>query len=91
MIYLTDVDGLRRDVGDPSSLVSSITADQLDALVGSGAVTAGMIPKVDACLRAVRGGVRQAHILDGRVAHALLVELFTDRGVGTMITGGATE
>jgi acetylglutamate kinase len=91
LIYLTDVDGLRRDVGDPSSLVSSITADQLDALVGTGAVTAGMIPKVDACLRAVRGGVRQAHILDGRVAHALLVELFTDRGVGTMITGGATE
>jgi acetylglutamate kinase len=86
LIYLTDVEGLRRDVSDASSLVSALTADQLEALVASGAVTEGMIPKVAACLKAVRGGVRQAHILDGRVVHALLVELFTDRGVGTMIT-----
>ena len=89
LIYLTDVDGLRGDVGDPRSLVSSITVDQLDALMAGGAVTAGMIPKVDACLKAVRSGVGHAHILDGRVAHALLVELFTDRGVGTMITAAA--
>jgi acetylglutamate kinase len=86
LIYLTDVEGLRRDVADPASLVSSLTAAELDALVESGAVTAGMIPKVTACLRAVRGGVGQAHILDGRVPHALLVEVFTDQGVGTMIT-----
>jgi acetylglutamate kinase len=86
LIYLTDVEGLRRDVADPRSVVSRLTAGELDGLVGAGAVTEGMIPKVDACLRAVRGGVRQAHILDGRVAHALLLEVFTDQGVGTMIT-----
>jgi acetylglutamate kinase len=86
LIYLTDIEGLRRDFTDPSSLVSAVTADELDALMAGGAVTDGMIPKVAACLKAVRGGVRQAHILDGRVVHALLVELFTDRGVGTMIT-----
>ena len=86
LIYLTDVEGLRRDVADPSSLLSSVRADDLDGLLASGAVTAGMIPKVMSCLHAVRGGVRQAHILDGRVAHALLLEVFTDEGVGTMIT-----
>jgi len=86
LIYLTDVEGLRRDPGDPASLVSSATAAELDALVAAGSVTAGMIPKVAACIAAVRGGVPQAHILDGRVAHALLLEVFTDRGVGTMIT-----
>jgi len=86
LIYLTDVEGLRRDVADPSSVVSSVTADELVTLVGTGAVTAGMIPKVEACIRAVRGGVGQAHILDGRVAHAVLLEVFTDQGVGTMVT-----
>jgi acetylglutamate kinase len=86
LIYLTDVEGLRRDVADPASVLSSVSAEEVAALVGAGAVTAGMIPKVESCLRAVRGGVRQAHILDGRVAHALLLEVFTDQGVGTMIT-----
>jgi len=86
LIYLTDVEGLRRDVGDPASVLSAVTADELSALVSDGTITAGMIPKVEACVRAVRGGVRQAHILDGRVLHALLLEVFTDQGVGTMIT-----
>ncbi len=86
LIYLTDVEGLRRDVADPASLLSSVRADDLDGLLADGSITAGMIPKVTSCLHAVRGGVRQAHILDGRVAHALLLEVFTDEGVGTMIT-----
>ena len=86
LIYLTDIEGLRRDVADPASVVSSMRGDELADLVSSGAVTAGMIPKVEACLRAVRGGVGQAHILDGRVPHAVLLEIFTDQGVGTMIT-----
>ena len=86
LIYLTDVEGLRRDVADPASLLSSVRADDLDRLLAGGSITAGMIPKVMSCLHAVRGGVRQAHILDGRVAHALLLEVFTDEGVGTMIT-----
>jgi acetylglutamate kinase len=86
LIYLTDVEGLRRDVADPASLLSSVTADDLDVLVASGAITSGMIPKVASCVSAVRAGVGQAHILDGRVAHALLLEVFTDEGVGTMVT-----
>jgi acetylglutamate kinase len=86
LIYLTDVEGLRRDVTDPASLLSSVRVDDLDALLAEGAITAGMIPKVASCLHAVRGGVGQAHILDGRVPHALLLEVFTDEGVGTMIT-----
>jgi len=85
LIYLTDVEGLRRRPDDPASVLSTVTVAELGELVSSGAVTAGMIPKVESCARAVRGGVRQAHILDGRVAHDVLLEVFTDEGVGTMI------
>jgi acetylglutamate kinase len=70
---------------DSSTLISSITADELDALVASGAANGGMIPKVQACAQAVRAGVGHAHILDGRTPHALLLEVFTDEGVGTMV------
>ena len=90
IIYLTDIAGLRRDLGDPSSHIARIDASSLERLIAEGTVQGGMIPKVESCLRAVRGGVRSAHILDGRVPHALLLELFTDQGVGTMITGGAS-
>ncbi len=86
LIYLTDVEGLRRDAADPSSLISSLTANELEALVAEGIVTEGMIPKATSCLEALRGGVGRAHILDGRVPHALLLEIFTDLGVGTMVT-----
>lgn len=86
LVYLTDIEGIRRDVGDASSLISAIGADELEGLVSDGAVTEGMIPKVASCVRAVRGGVGHAHILDGRVPHALLLEIFTNAGVGTMVT-----
>jgi acetylglutamate kinase len=85
LLYLTDVEGVRAVAGDPGSLLRQATPDQLEALVASGAVAGGMVPKVQACSRAVRGGVARAHILDGRVPHALLLELFTDGGVGTMV------
>jgi acetylglutamate kinase len=85
LICLTDVTGLRADPDDPSSHLRRVSVDQLDAMVASGAASSGMIPKVEACARAVRAGVRRAHILDGRVPHALLLEVFSDRGVGTMI------
>jgi len=88
LIYLTDIEGLRRQVDDPSSLISAVTTDELQLLLESGVVSAGMIPKVTSCVRAVRGGVGQAHILDGRRPHALLLEIFTDEGVGTMVTPG---
>jgi len=88
LIFLTDVAGLRSRADDPRSLLPRATPDDLDAMLASGAASGGMVPKVEACARAVRGGVAGAHILDGRVPHSLLLELFTDEGVGTMITAG---
>jgi acetylglutamate kinase len=85
LVYLTDVEGLRSDPRDPGSQLGRVSVDELDAMVASGAASAGMIPKVEACARAVRAGVPRAHILDGRVPHALLLEVFSNRGVGTMI------
>jgi acetylglutamate kinase len=86
LVYLTDVEGLRRDAGDPSTLISSVSVDEIEAMVESGAVEGGMIPKVESCVRAVRKGVGHAHILDGRMPHALLLEVFTPEGVGTMVS-----
>jgi acetylglutamate kinase len=86
IIYLTDIEGLRRDVSDAASLIKRISVADLEALMNDGTIAGGMIPKVSSCVDAVRGGVRGAHILDGRIAHVLLLELFTDSGVGTMIT-----
>jgi acetylglutamate kinase len=86
IVYLTDVPGLLKDVADPASLITEATAAELQALIDDGTLTGGMIPKIGACIHAVGHGVGSAHILDGRVAHALLLELFTDEGVGTMVT-----
>jgi acetylglutamate kinase len=92
LVVLTDVEGLYADwpsshVGDvppgTAEVISSLTADELEQLLPS--LTTGMVPKMEACLRAVRGGVPRAHVLDGRVPHSLLLELFTDEGVGTMV------
>jgi acetylglutamate kinase len=83
LVVLTDVAGLYADWPDPNSLISEITATDLEAVLPD--LTAGMIPKMEACLRAVRGGVPRAHVIDGRVAHSLLVEIFTDEGLGTMV------
>lgn len=85
LIYLTDIEGLRRDVDDATSLIRQTTPDELDQLIATGVIAGGMIPKVASCIEAVRKGVRRAHILDGRIEHALLLELFTDDGVGTMV------
>ncbi|MGH9066479.1 MAG: acetylglutamate kinase, partial [Acidimicrobiales bacterium] len=92
LVYLTDVEGVRRDPADPATLVRSLTVAELEAMLAGGSVTAGMVPKAASCAAAVRGGVGQAHILDGRAAHALLLEVFTDEGVGTMVRpGGGPE
>ena len=90
IIYLTDIAGLRAEIDNPDSLIKRITVNELSGLIADGTVSGGMIPKVESCMQAVRGGVKSAHILDGRIAHVLLLELFTDQGVGTMITGGAS-
>ena len=88
LVYLTDIEGLRREISSPSSLIRQTTPDELDALMANGTINGGMIPKVESCVHAVRGGVGRAHILDGRIAHVLLLELFTDAGIGTMVHGG---
>lgn len=89
IVYLTDIAGLRKDIDNAASLIQRISVDELSALIADGTISGGMIPKVESCMQAVRGGVKSAHILDGRIAHVLLLELFTDQGVGTMITGVA--
>lgn len=83
LVVLTDVEGLYADWPDSTDVVSEIQADDLAALLPE--LSAGMVPKMQACLAAVRGGVPRAHVLDGRVAHSLLLELVTDEGVGTMV------
>lgn len=91
VVYLTDVEGVRQIPDDPSSLVSRMSAARAEEMISAGVITGGMIPKVRSCLRALASGARDAHILDGRVPHALLLELFTDAGVGTMILGGEAQ
>jgi len=84
LVVLTDVEGLYKDWPSSDEVISSLDADDLEKLLP--ALTAGMIPKMEACLTAVRGGVRSAHVLDGRLSHAILLEIFTDSGIGTMLT-----
>jgi acetylglutamate kinase len=84
LVVLTDVPGLYHDWPDTASLVSQIGVEELESLLPK--LEAGMVPKMEACLRAVRGGVPAAHIVDGRVPHSLLLEIFTDEGFGTMVT-----
>ncbi len=85
LVYLTDIEGIRRDANDAGTLIRQITASELDALIADGALSGGMIPKVASCVHAVRNGVGRAHILDGRIPHVLLLEVFTDEGIGTMV------
>ena len=88
LVYLTDIEGLRRVVDDAASLIRQTTPDELDALMADGTISGGMIPKVESCVQAVRNGIGRAHILDGRIPHVLLLEVFTDDGIGTMVHGG---
>ncbi len=85
LVYLTDVEGLRRQPDDAASVLSTVSVDELDAMVDEGAVAGGMVPKATSCTKAVRAGVAHAHILDGRVPHVLLLEVFTRSGIGTMV------
>lgn len=86
MIFLTNVQGIYRDLDRPESLISELDLGQCRKMVAGREIGAGMLPKVQACITAIEGGVRRAHILDGTIPHALLLEVFTDEGVGTMIT-----
>jgi len=83
LVVLTDVEGLYANYPDPESVISALTADELEPLLPE--LESGMAPKMEACLRAVRGGVGRAHVIDGRVPHSVLLEVFTSEGVGTMV------
>lgn len=84
-VLLTDVDGILRDPKDPSSLITHATAAEIHEMINNGIITGGMIPKVQACLTALERGVKKAHIVNGKISHALLLEIFTDEGIGTEI------
>jgi acetylglutamate kinase len=85
LLLMTDVRGILRDLRDPDSLIKEVKTNELEGLKKDGIVSKGMIPKVECCSLALEGGVEKAHIIDGRLPHALLIELFTDEGIGTMI------
>ena len=95
VVFLTDVDGLYEDFSDKGTLVSRMTLDEAEALVEGGTLSAGMIPKMRSCIHAMEAGVHRAHIINGTTPHALLLELLTDKGIGTMIDrakeGGSFE
>jgi acetylglutamate kinase len=86
LLVLSDVRGVLRDRKDEASLVSTLTAAQAEQMIGDGRIESGMIPKVQGCIAALRGGVPRCHLIDGRLPHALLMEIFTDVGIGTMLT-----
>lgn len=85
LLFLTDVDGLRSVPDDPSTLISSITTDEIEKMIASGAIGGGMIPKIRACVRACRSGVARTFIINGTIPHPILLEIFTDSGIGTMV------
>ncbi len=86
LAFLTDIEGLYRDIDDKDSFISRLTADEAAALVEDGFIGGGMLPKLEGCIDAVRNGVNNVHILDGRILHCLLLEIFTEKGIGTAIT-----
>lgn len=85
LVFLTDIDGLFKDIHDKSSFISRLTADEADKLIDSGFIGGGMLPKLNNCTSAIKNGVNNVHILDGRIPHCLLLEIFTKSGVGTQI------
>ena len=85
LVFLTDIEGLYRDLNDKSSFISRISAGKADELIESGIIGGGMLPKLNNCTSAIRNGVNRVHILDGRIPHCLLLEIFTNEGVGTAI------
>ncbi len=86
LVVVSDTHGIRRDVNDPDSRISHLTVAEIDELVKTNVVSAGMLPKVEACVTALQAGVTKAHIIDGRIPHALLLEIYTEAGIGTEIT-----
>jgi len=86
LIFLTDVDGIRKDPQDPESVISVITVKEVYDLLDRGIITGGMIPKVMGCIKSIEQGVKRTHIVNGTIPHPILLEIFTDKGIGTMVT-----
>ena len=84
-VSVSDTHGIRSDVNNPDSWISSINEEQVKKMIASGIITEGMMPKVEACITALDGGVQKTHIIDGRIPHSLLLEIYTDKGIGTQI------
>ena len=84
-VLLTNVQGVLRDINNPDSLISTLTISEIEQLIADETIQKGMIPKVRSCTEALHGGVKKAHIIDARLRHALLLEIFTDKGIGTQI------
>lgn len=91
LVFLTDTPGLLRDVNDPQSLIHRVHARQVAQLKEQGIIAGGMVPKIEACLKALTLGVRRTHIIDGRVPHSLLLEVFTDKGMGSLVSHDVAE
>ncbi len=89
LVMVSDTHGIRRDINDPESWISSLNEAQIKEMIDAGVITDAMFPKVEACLTALEAGVGKAHIIDGRIAHSLLLEIYTDKGIGTEIIRGA--
>ncbi|MFB3893320.1 MAG: acetylglutamate kinase [Phycisphaerae bacterium] len=85
LVVVSDTHGIRRDPKDPATMIPTLTEAEIRELIANGTISSGMLPKVDACLRALDAGVARTHIIDGKVPHALLLEIFSDQGVGTLI------
>jgi acetylglutamate kinase len=85
LVVVSDTHGVRMDVNDADSWVSSLDEGQIREMIDSGVISGAMLPKVEACIAAMEGGVKKAHIIDGRIEHSLLLEIYTDKGVGTQI------
>ncbi len=85
LVVVSDTHGIRKDVNDPNSRVSHLTTSQIDEMVANGTIGTGMLPKVEACMTALKSGVSKAHIIDGRIPHALMLEIYTEAGIGTEI------
>jgi acetylglutamate kinase len=85
LVMVSDTHGIRRDINDPNSWVSSLNEKQIKEMIEAGIITDAMFPKVEACLAALEAGVKKAHIIDGRIPHSLLLEIYTDKGIGTEI------
>lgn len=85
LVFITDVSGVLEDVNDPKSVISVINVKQVEKMISNGIISGGMIPKVDCCIAGVNAGVQHVHILDGRIPHCLILEIFTKKGIGTLI------